>query len=55
MLIADGSFVHKSSARADHPRGTRRQARLVQISDLGEVRWAGLETNGRISFLTRAE
>ena len=26
------------------------QARLVQISDLGEVRWAGLETNGRSAF-----
>ena len=56
MLIADGSFVHKNLQRERITlEELAAQARLVQISDLGEVRWAVLETNGRISFLTRAE
>jgi uncharacterized membrane protein YcaP (DUF421 family) len=56
FLIADGDFVHPN---LQHQRITLEelaaQARLVQIADLGQVRWAVLETNGRISFLTRSE
>ena len=29
------------------------EARLQQIESLGDVRWAVLETNGRISFIPR--
>ena len=31
----------------------RAEARLQQIESLREIRWAVLETNGRISFITR--
>ena len=56
MLIADGAFVHKNLQRERITlEELAAQARLVQIADLGAVRWAVLETNGRISFLTRAE
>src|SRR5215467_7075573 len=51
MLIADGQFVHKNLQRERITLDElAAQARLVQISDLGKVRWAVLETNGRISF-----
>lgn len=55
ILIADGEFVHGNLQRERITlEELGAQARLVQIRDLAEVRWAVLETNGRISFLTRA-
>ena len=54
ILIADGDLVHRNLQRERITlEELSAQARLVQIRDLGEVGWAVLETNGRISFLTR--
>jgi uncharacterized membrane protein YcaP (DUF421 family) len=56
LLIADGEILHK------HVRSERltveelvAEARQNQIASLDEVRFAVLETNGRISFLTRSD
>jgi uncharacterized membrane protein YcaP (DUF421 family) len=55
ILIADGEFVHGNLKRERITlEELAAQARLVQIPDLGQVRWAVLETNGRVSFLTNA-
>jgi|SRR4051794_6915971 uncharacterized membrane protein YcaP (DUF421 family) len=55
ILIADGEFVHGNLKRERITlEELAAQARLVQIADLGQVRWAVLETNGRVSFLTNA-
>ena len=55
ILIADGDFVHSNLKRERITlEELAAQARLVQIADLGQVRWAVLETNGRVSFLTTA-
>ncbi len=55
ILIADGDFVHGNLKRERITlEELAAQARLVQIADLGQVRWAVLETNGRVSFLTAA-
>jgi uncharacterized membrane protein YcaP (DUF421 family) len=54
ILIADGEVVHGNLRRERITLAElAAQARLVQVGDLGTVRWAVLETNGRISFLTR--
>jgi uncharacterized membrane protein YcaP (DUF421 family) len=54
ILIADGELVPGNLRRERITlEELSAQARLVQIRDLGEVGWAVLETNGRISFLTR--
>ena len=53
ILIADGEVVHGNLRRERITCQLAAQARLVQVGDLGTVRWAVLETNGRISFLTR--
>jgi uncharacterized membrane protein YcaP (DUF421 family) len=56
LLIADGEILHK------HVRSERltveeivAEARQNQIGSLDDVRFAVLETNGRISFLTRSD
>jgi uncharacterized membrane protein YcaP (DUF421 family) len=55
VLIEDGRLVEPNLRRR---RLTREEigaeARLEGISSLADVRWAILETNGRISFVTRA-
>jgi uncharacterized membrane protein YcaP (DUF421 family) len=55
LLIADGEILHK------HLRAERltveelaAEARQSQIASLADVQFAVLETNGRISFLTRS-
>ncbi len=56
MLIADGEFVHGNLKRERITlEELAAQARLMQIGDLGDVRWAVLETNGKISFLSRSD
>jgi uncharacterized membrane protein YcaP (DUF421 family) len=54
ILIANGDLVHGNLRRERITlEELAAQARLVQVPDLGSVRWAVMETNGRISFLTR--
>ncbi|HEV7563864.1 MAG TPA: YetF domain-containing protein [Solirubrobacterales bacterium] len=54
VLVEDGMTV---AANLRRQRLTEEEieaeARLVQISSLAEVRWAILETNGRISFVEK--
>jgi uncharacterized membrane protein YcaP (DUF421 family) len=56
LLMADGEILHK------HLRSQRltvdeivAEARLSQIASLDDVRFAVLETSGRISFMTRSD
>jgi uncharacterized membrane protein YcaP (DUF421 family) len=56
LLVADGEILYK------HLRSERltveevvAEARQSQIASLDDVRFAVLETNGRISFLTRSD
>jgi uncharacterized membrane protein YcaP (DUF421 family) len=53
VLVANGEAVPRNLRRQ---RITREElaaeARLAQITSLDEVRWAVLETSGKISFLT---
>jgi uncharacterized membrane protein YcaP (DUF421 family) len=53
VLVANGEEIPRNLRRQ---RITREElaaeARLAQITSLDEVRWAVLETNGKISFLT---
>jgi len=54
VLVQDGRPIDRNLRRErltiEELRG---EARLQQIESLREVRWAVLETNGRISFITR--
>jgi uncharacterized membrane protein YcaP (DUF421 family) len=54
VIIADGRMIERN-LRA--PRMTTEEvaaeARLQRIGSLEEIRWAVLESNGRLSFLTR--
>ncbi len=56
VLVEDGELIEPNLRRQ---RLTREEigaeARLEGISSLDDVRWAILETNGRISFVTRSE
>ena len=55
VLVEDGKVIETNLRRQ---RLTREEigaeARLEGISSLGDVRWAILETNGRISFVTKS-
>src|SRR6195952_5505173 len=55
VLVEDGEVI---AANLRRQRLTREEigaeARLEGISSLGDVRWAILETNGRISFVTKS-
>ncbi|HVX33106.1 MAG TPA: YetF domain-containing protein [Solirubrobacterales bacterium] len=55
VLVEDGELIEANLRRQ---RLTREEigaeARLEGISSLDDVRWAILETNGRISFVTRS-
>ena len=55
VLVEDGELI---AANLRRQRLTREEigaeARLEGISSLGDVRWAILETNGRISFVTKS-
>ncbi|MFN8123783.1 MAG: DUF421 domain-containing protein [Thermoleophilia bacterium] len=54
VLIADGRMIEPNLRRE---RITREElaewARMQQIADLGDVRWAVLETSGQVSFIPR--
>jgi uncharacterized membrane protein YcaP (DUF421 family) len=56
VLVEDGELI---AANLRRQRLTREEigaeARLEGISSLEDVRWAILETNGRISFVTRSD
>jgi uncharacterized membrane protein YcaP (DUF421 family) len=53
VLIADGDVVDRAIRRERITREElRAEARLQQIGSLADVRYAVLETNGRISFVT---
>src|SRR5215213_1984927 len=56
LLIADGEILHKHlrSERLTIDE-IRAEARENQIASLDEVRFAVLETTGKISFLTRSD
>lgn len=52
VLISDGEIVQRNLRRERISVGElAEQARLQQIPSLDEVRWAVLETGGRISFI----
>jgi uncharacterized membrane protein YcaP (DUF421 family) len=54
VLIADGEVIERNLRRQRMTLDeVRTEARLAQIGSLGEIRWAILESNGRLSFLTR--
>ena len=53
VLIADGRLLERNLRRERLTTGElEAEARLQQIGSLRQVRYAVLETNGRISFLT---
>jgi uncharacterized membrane protein YcaP (DUF421 family) len=53
VLIADGELLTDNLRRQRMTVDeVRTEARLSQIASLADVRWAVLESNGKISFLT---
>ena len=53
VLVEDGELIQRNLRRERLTEGEiAAEARLQQIADLSTVRWAILETNGRISFVT---
>jgi uncharacterized membrane protein YcaP (DUF421 family) len=53
VLVADGSVLERNLRRERLTHAElEAEARLAQIGSLSQVRYAVLETNGRISFLT---
>jgi uncharacterized membrane protein YcaP (DUF421 family) len=56
LLIVDGRIVERNMRREGLTReDIASEARLAEIASLDEVRYAVLETNGKISFLRRAD
>ena len=56
LLIADGRLIEKNLRRERMTlEEVRAEARQNSIGSLDDVRFAVLETNGRISFITRGE
>jgi uncharacterized membrane protein YcaP (DUF421 family) len=54
VLVEDGEVVEKNLRRQRLTvEEVEQEARLEQISSLGDVRWAILETNGKISFVEK--
>jgi uncharacterized membrane protein YcaP (DUF421 family) len=54
VLIEDGRVLERNASRERLTRGQlEEQARLSQIASLDDVRWAVLETSGRISFIPK--
>jgi uncharacterized membrane protein YcaP (DUF421 family) len=53
LLIADGEILERNLRRQRMTVGEiRAEARLQSIASLGDVRYAVLETNGKLSFVT---
>jgi uncharacterized membrane protein YcaP (DUF421 family) len=56
VLIDDGSVIERNLRRERLTVGElEAEARQQQIASLGQVRWAVLERNGRISFIPGGE
>jgi uncharacterized membrane protein YcaP (DUF421 family) len=55
VLVADGEIVHRNlrSQRVTVDE-IKSEARQAQIASLSDIRFAVLESNGKISFLTRS-
>jgi uncharacterized membrane protein YcaP (DUF421 family) len=54
VLIEDGELIEKNLRRQRLTvEEVEQEARLEQISSLGDIRWAILETNGEISFVEK--
>jgi uncharacterized membrane protein YcaP (DUF421 family) len=54
VIVADGAVLERNLRRQRMTvEEVEAEARLQQIASLDEVRFAVLETNGRISFVTR--
>lgn len=56
VLIEDGELIEKNLRRQRMTvEEVEQEARLEQITSLGDVRWAILETNGEISFIEKQQ
>lgn len=54
VIIADGRLIERNlRAQRMTTEEVAAEARLQQIGSLEDIRWAVLESNGRMSFLTR--
>jgi uncharacterized membrane protein YcaP (DUF421 family) len=54
VLVEDGRLIERNVRRERiTPEEIAAEARLQQISSLDRVRWAVLESNGKISFIPR--
>jgi uncharacterized membrane protein YcaP (DUF421 family) len=54
VLVEDGKFIDRNLRRERMtPEEVAAEARLQQIPSLDRVRWAVLESNGKISFIPR--
>jgi uncharacterized membrane protein YcaP (DUF421 family) len=55
ILVEDGKVIERNLRRERlTPDEVAAEARLQQIPSLADVRWAVLETSGKISFIPRA-
>jgi uncharacterized membrane protein YcaP (DUF421 family) len=55
ILVQDGEPIERNLRRERiTPQEIAAEARLEQIASLDEIRWAVLETNGKISFIPKA-
>jgi uncharacterized membrane protein YcaP (DUF421 family) len=55
ILVEDGKVIERNLRRERlTPEEVAAEARLQQIPSLADVRWAVLETSGKISFIPRA-
>jgi uncharacterized membrane protein YcaP (DUF421 family) len=56
ILVEDGKPVSRNLRRERiTPEEIAAEARLQQIESLDEIRWAVLETNGKISFIKKSD
>ena len=54
ILVEDGKVIERNLKRERlTPEELAAEARLQQIASLSQVRWAVLETSGKISFIPR--
>ena len=54
VIIQDGNVLEKNLRRERLTLNeVQEEARLSQIASLSDVRWAVLETNGKISFIPK--
>ena len=56
ILIEDGTVIEKNLKKERMtPQELAAEARLQQIDSLEKVRWAVLESGGKISFIPKTE